>query len=232
MTGIFRIVESSATQWYQDVPQLKSFFFIVTSIVYGSNHFVAGMDYGHDCKKFFVIHSWGIPVPIDSSWPLQRFYCRIVAFAPQNVTVDPGNHFQVSHSVVTIRITNFHELVKLFNVIMCVNCTPEIKSGSKYSHKMCRQGKLTFFISIGQGFWQLHPFVLTNVQSWTRFITVTTLEQRYKNPGLQPVLMKDLYPTRKHLYTKRCLRCIDCARNVCKPEYHPLSIKFKVQGQA
>ncbi len=37
MTGIFGILESSATQWYQDVAQTQEFLFlIVTSIVYGA----------------------------------------------------------------------------------------------------------------------------------------------------------------------------------------------------
>jgi hypothetical protein len=35
MTGIFGILESSATQWYQDVTPTQEFFFIVTCIVYG-----------------------------------------------------------------------------------------------------------------------------------------------------------------------------------------------------
>jgi hypothetical protein len=35
MTGIFGILESSATQWYRDVAPTQEFFFIVTSIVYG-----------------------------------------------------------------------------------------------------------------------------------------------------------------------------------------------------
>jgi hypothetical protein len=36
MTGIFGILESSATQWYQDADSTQEFFFfIVTSIVYG-----------------------------------------------------------------------------------------------------------------------------------------------------------------------------------------------------
>ncbi|CAG0913985.1 unnamed protein product [Notodromas monacha] len=61
---------------------------------------------------------------------------------------------------------------------------------------------------------------------------ITSLEQRLKNPSLQPELVTDLFPARKHLATKRCLRCLKCGRTVCKPEYHPLSIKFKVQGQA
>jgi hypothetical protein len=35
MTGIFGILESSATQWYQDVAPIQEIFCIVTSIVYG-----------------------------------------------------------------------------------------------------------------------------------------------------------------------------------------------------
>jgi hypothetical protein len=37
MTGIFGILESSATQWYQDVAPTQEFFsFIVASVVYAS----------------------------------------------------------------------------------------------------------------------------------------------------------------------------------------------------
>ncbi len=37
MAGIFGILESSATQWYQDFAPTQEFFFIVQSIVYGSS---------------------------------------------------------------------------------------------------------------------------------------------------------------------------------------------------
>jgi hypothetical protein len=36
MTGIFGILKSSAMQSYQDVAPTQEYFFIVTSIVYGS----------------------------------------------------------------------------------------------------------------------------------------------------------------------------------------------------
>ncbi len=39
MAGIFEIMESSATQWYQDVAPTQFYFFIVASIVYGAYRF-------------------------------------------------------------------------------------------------------------------------------------------------------------------------------------------------
>lgn len=44
-----------------------------------------------------------------------------------------------------------------------------------------------------------------------------------------PVVARDLYLKHKHLMIKRSQRCRECEHNLCKPEYNPSSIKFKIQ---
>lgn len=58
---------------------------------------------------------------------------------------------------------------------------------------------------------------------------VTTLEQRLLQPDFQPETVDLLYPPHKQLFVKRSLRCRACEHNVSKPEYGPISVKFKIQ---
>ncbi len=61
MTGIFGILESSATQWYQDVAPTQKFFLIVTSIVYGHCPQIRGLNQGGDWKSSVHpkrVHEW------------------------------------------------------------------------------------------------------------------------------------------------------------------------------
>jgi hypothetical protein len=67
MTGIFGILESSATQWYQDVALAQEFFsfFIVTSIVYDLKRLCSQKlkehsrrDTGINCTKRIVYEYW------------------------------------------------------------------------------------------------------------------------------------------------------------------------------
>lgn len=41
--------------------------------------------------------------------------------------------------------------------------------------------------------------------------------------------MDNLFPQRKSLWIKRSLRCRQCEHNIIKPEYHPTSIKYRIQ---
>lgn len=61
------------------------------------------------------------------------------------------------------------------------------------------------------------------------FILVTSLNQRFSQPDLQPEKTSDLSPIHKHLFIKRSQRCRECEHNVYKPEYNPSSIRFKIQ---
>ncbi|XP_041363984.1 dynactin subunit 4-like [Gigantopelta aegis] len=63
-------------------------------------------------------------------------------------------------------------------------------------------------------------------------LTVTTMSQRLANCEFQPVSMLGLYPLRKHLLLRKSLRCKECEHNLIKPDYNPLSIKFKIQLNA
>ncbi|KAF4525582.1 hypothetical protein B566_EDAN010441 [Ephemera danica] len=61
---------------------------------------------------------------------------------------------------------------------------------------------------------------------------VTTLQQRFAAPEVQPVEVSDLYPVHKPMLAKRSLRCRECEHNVSKPEFNPSSTKFKIQLSA
>ncbi|XP_057308865.1 dynactin subunit 4-like [Hydractinia symbiolongicarpus] len=58
---------------------------------------------------------------------------------------------------------------------------------------------------------------------------VLTLEQRLHQPSIQGEATKTLYPQHKHLMVRRSQRCKECEHNLCKPEFNPSSIKFKIQ---
>lgn len=58
---------------------------------------------------------------------------------------------------------------------------------------------------------------------------ITTISQRHGQPADQPHTVNKLYPQRKCLWIKRSLRCRQCEHNVIKPEYHPGSIKYRIQ---
>lgn len=60
-------------------------------------------------------------------------------------------------------------------------------------------------------------------------INVTTLKQRLNNPSVQPSTVNNLYPQHKSLSIKRSLRCRQCEHNVIKPEFNPVSIKYRIQ---
>lgn len=61
------------------------------------------------------------------------------------------------------------------------------------------------------------------------FLSISSLEQRFNVPDLQPDNVSELMPYHKRLMVKQSQRCRECERNVCKPEYNPSSIKFKIQ---
>ncbi|EDW02227.1 dynactin subunit 4 [Drosophila grimshawi] len=58
---------------------------------------------------------------------------------------------------------------------------------------------------------------------------VTTVAQRHSQPADQPTAVNNLYPQRRSLWIKRSLRCRHCEHNLIKPEYHPTSIKYRIQ---
>ncbi|XP_061390193.1 dynactin subunit 4 [Musca vetustissima] len=58
---------------------------------------------------------------------------------------------------------------------------------------------------------------------------ITTVKQRHNQPCEQPFTINKLYPQRRGLWIKRSLRCRECEHNVIKPEYHPTSVKYRIQ---
>lgn len=73
---------------------------------------------------------------------------------------------------------------------------------------------------------ELNPSIFTqkiNIKN------ITTIQQRHGQPADQPFTVNNLYPQRKCLWIKRSLRCRQCEHNVIKPEYHPGSIKYRIQ---
>ncbi|KAL1459353.1 hypothetical protein WDU94_011344 [Cyamophila willieti] len=60
-------------------------------------------------------------------------------------------------------------------------------------------------------------------------LSIPKLEQRFNISDLQPDHVSQLMPYHKRLMVKQSQRCRECEHNVCKPEYNPSSIKFKIQ---
>lgn len=58
---------------------------------------------------------------------------------------------------------------------------------------------------------------------------ITTLKQRLNHPSVQPSTVTNLYPLNKNLSIKRSLRCRQCEHNIIKPEYNPVSVKYRIQ---
>ncbi|XP_046487628.1 dynactin subunit 4 [Neodiprion pinetum] len=73
---------------------------------------------------------------------------------------------------------------------------------------------------------ELSPDIFTQPLDITK---ITTLEQRLKHPDVQAEEINQLRPQHKQFLMKRSQRCRVCEHNVCKPEYSPQSIKFKIQ---
>lgn len=57
---------------------------------------------------------------------------------------------------------------------------------------------------------------------------ITTLRQRLNNPAQQPEAVANLYPQHKSLSIKRSVRCRMCEHYVIKPEFNPISIKYRI----
>lgn len=58
------------------------------------------------------------------------------------------------------------------------------------------------------------------------------IEQRLAQVEIQPERVIDFKPISKSLSVKRSLRCKECERNLCRSEYSPVSIRFKIQSAA
>lgn len=58
---------------------------------------------------------------------------------------------------------------------------------------------------------------------------VSSIEQRLALVEIQPDRLVDFKPVSKSLSVKRSLRCKECERNLCRSEYSPVSIRFKIQ---
>lgn len=61
---------------------------------------------------------------------------------------------------------------------------------------------------------------------------ISSIEQRLAQVELQPERVANFKPIMKSLSVKRSLRCKECERFLCKSEYSPVSIKFKIQSGA
>jgi dynactin-4 len=59
--------------------------------------------------------------------------------------------------------------------------------------------------------------------------TVTTIEQRLAYPSVQPTNVKDLWPRPFPLTAKRLRRCGKCDHMLCRAEYNPSSVRYKIQ---
>lgn len=61
---------------------------------------------------------------------------------------------------------------------------------------------------------------------------ISSIEQRLVQVELQPERVSNFKPISKSLSVKRSLRCKQCQRNLCRSEYSPISINFKIQSAA
>lgn len=61
---------------------------------------------------------------------------------------------------------------------------------------------------------------------------MSSIEQRLAQVELQPDKVVDFKPISKFLSVKNSLRCKQCERNLCRSEYSPVSIRFKIQSAA
>lgn len=61
------------------------------------------------------------------------------------------------------------------------------------------------------------------------FTKLSSISQRLSQPEHQTAEVMDYMPRRAMMFVKRSLRCKQCQHNLIKPEYHPSSIKFKMQ---
>nr|WAW84817.1 dynactin 4 [Halisarca dujardinii] len=58
---------------------------------------------------------------------------------------------------------------------------------------------------------------------------VTTIEQRLAHPARQPESAKDLWPRPFPWTAKRLRRCGKCDHMICRAEYNPSSVRYKIQ---
>lgn len=61
------------------------------------------------------------------------------------------------------------------------------------------------------------------------FMKLSSIGERLAQPEHVAVNVTDLVPQKATMFVKRSLRCKECQHNLIKPEYHPTSIKFKMQ---
>uniref|UniRef100_A0A6G1S8C0 Dynactin subunit 4 n=1 Tax=Aceria tosichella TaxID=561515 RepID=A0A6G1S8C0_9ACAR len=61
---------------------------------------------------------------------------------------------------------------------------------------------------------------------------ISSIAQRLAQVEIQPEKVADFKPISKSLSVKRSLRCKECERNLCRSEYSPISIRFKIQSAA
>lgn len=61
---------------------------------------------------------------------------------------------------------------------------------------------------------------------------VSSIEQRFAQIELQPELVSDFKPISKSLSVKRLIRCKECDHILCRGEYSPGAIRFKIQSAA
>lgn len=61
---------------------------------------------------------------------------------------------------------------------------------------------------------------------------ISSLGQRMAQIEIQPEKVSKFKPISKSLSVKHSLRCKECERNLCRSEYSPISIRFKIQSAA
>ncbi|KAK4468825.1 hypothetical protein MN116_007992 [Schistosoma mekongi] len=61
---------------------------------------------------------------------------------------------------------------------------------------------------------------------------ITNIQQRHLSPQIQPQYTCNLEPRPKSLVVKRSMRCRICEHNLCKADFSPSSIKFRINLNA
>ncbi|KAK2717486.1 dynactin subunit 4-like [Artemia franciscana] len=61
-----------------------------------------------------------------------------------------------------------------------------------------------------------------------KLYSILSLPQRHRSVDRQPTTTHEMLSSKKSLMIRRSQRCRRCEHNLCKPEYNPSSIKFKI----
>ncbi|CAH8589116.1 unnamed protein product [Heterobilharzia americana] len=88
-------------------------------------------------------------------------------------------------------------------------------------------------IPSAEAFSEVPPFDLDEyINKPLNIDKITNIRQRHLAPQVQPRYKSQLEPRPKNLVVKRSMRCRVCEHNLCKADFNPSSIKFRINLSA